>query len=53
MGDVSMMPEKRQLADETYIIIDGHKKMKKIAWRTEESYDEETFQLLALSEKCA
>ena len=23
-----MMPEKRQLADETYIIIDGHKKMK-------------------------
>ena len=23
-----MMPEKRQLADETYSIIDGHKKMK-------------------------
>ena len=45
-----MMPEKRQLADETYSIIDGHKKMKE---DPEESYDEQTFQLLALSAKFA
>ena len=41
-----MMPEKRHLDDETYSIIDGRKKIKE---DPEESYDEETFQLLALS----
>ena len=45
-----MMPEKRHLVDETYNIIDRRKKTKE---DTEESYDEETFQLLALSAKFA
>ena len=43
-----MMPEKRHLDDETYSIRDGCKKMKE---DPEESYDEETFQLLAFSAK--
>ena len=45
-----MMPGKRHLDDETYSIRDGRKKMKE---ELEESYDEETFQLLALSAKFA
>ena len=43
-----MMPEKRHLGDETYSIINSRKKMKE---ELEESYDEETFQLLAFSAK--
>ena len=43
-----MMPEKWHLDDETYSIRDGRKKMKE---ELEESYDEETFQLLAFSAK--
>ena len=43
-----MIPEKRHLGDETYSITDERKKMKE---ELEQSYDEETFQLLALSAK--